>query len=248
MNYMRPATTHTVPNSNQKLLCFEITRILIAVSKNKLIVLFVIIFGILSFPIMLDSTRTTHLSKQMQHIRWRRRTPMVDSWPWERQQSVCPPHQAGDRLIAAAPHYEHVLVASSVVDQPANISNGLFSSTTWVSRYQKGETSPDLNDARDYVVFGWQWLQLDHIQTIYTSLQTDSHTNTSSLNFYRPDALHNAQPTVTKHWRQGDPIENNHRGSKNTNLRCQRHGTLGLKLGTYKTDVRYWWYTWLFAT
>jgi len=102
-------------------------------------------------------------------------------------------------LIAAAPHHEHVLVASSVVDQPANISNGLFSSTTWVSRYQKGETSPGLNDARDYVVFGWQWLQLDHIQTIYTSLQTDSHTNTSSLNFYRPDALHNAQPTVTKH-------------------------------------------------
>ena len=27
--------------------------------------------------------------------------------------------------------------------------NGLFSRTTWVSRYQKGKTSLDLNDARD---------------------------------------------------------------------------------------------------
>ena len=30
---------------------------------------------------------------------------------------------------------------------------------------------------------------LDHMQTICTSLQTDNHTNTPSLNFYRPDAL-----------------------------------------------------------
>jgi len=30
-------------------------------------------------------------------------------------------------------------------------------------------------------VWGWQWHQLDHMQT--TSLQTDNHTNTSSLNF-----------------------------------------------------------------
>jgi len=37
-----------------------------------------------------------------------------------------------------------------------------------------------------------------HMQTICTSLQTDSpnHTNTSSLNFYRPDALPDAQATV----------------------------------------------------
>jgi len=31
--------------------------------------------------------------------------------------------------------------------------------------------------------------QLDHVQTICTSLQTDNHTSTPSLNFYRPDAL-----------------------------------------------------------
>ena len=37
--------------------------------------------------------------------------------------------------------------------------NGLFSSTTWGSRYQKGKTSLDLNEARDYGVWGWQWHQ-----------------------------------------------------------------------------------------
>ena len=37
--------------------------------------------------------------------------------------------------------------------------------------------------------FGKQWHQLDHMQTICTSLQTDNHANTSSLNFYTLDAL-----------------------------------------------------------
>jgi len=36
-------------------------------------------------------------------------------------------------------------------------------------------------------------------EIICTSLQIDNHTNTSSLNFYRPDALPDAQPTVSKH-------------------------------------------------
>ena len=35
--------------------------------------------------------------------------------------------------------------------------------------------------------WGWQWHQLDHMQTICTLLQTDNHTNTSSLDFYMPD-------------------------------------------------------------
>ena len=48
---------------------------------------------------------------------------------------------------------------------------------------------------------GMQWHQLGHMQTICTSLQTDDHSNTSSLNFYRPDAFPDAQPTVSKHGR-----------------------------------------------
>jgi len=46
--------------------------------------------------------------------------------------------------------------------------------------------------------FEMQWHQLDHMQIICTSLQTDNHTNTPSLNIYRPDALPDAQPTVSK--------------------------------------------------
>ena len=39
--------------------------------------------------------------------------------------------------------------------------NGLFSRTTWVSRYQKGKTNLDFNEARDSE---WQWHQLGHMQ------------------------------------------------------------------------------------
>ena len=69
------------------------------------------------------------------------------------------------------------------------------------NRYQKGKTSLDLNEARDDGVFGRQLHQLDHMQTICTSLQTDNHISTSSLNFYRPDAVPDAQPAASEHWR-----------------------------------------------
>jgi len=45
-------------------------------------------------------------------------------------------------------------------------------------------------------MMGWQWHQLDHMQIICTSLQTDNVASTSSLNFYRPDALPDAEPTA----------------------------------------------------
>jgi len=48
-----------------------------------------------------------------------------------------------------------------------------------------------------------QWHQLDHMQVICTSLQTNNHASTSSLKFcYGPDAPSAAQPTVSKHRRQ----------------------------------------------
>jgi len=37
-----------------------------------------------------------------------------------------------------------------------------------------------------------QWHQLEHMQTICTSLQANNHTNTSTLDFYRLDALPDA--------------------------------------------------------
>jgi len=75
--------------------------------------------------------------------------------------------------------------------------NGLFSETTWVSRYQKGKTSLDLYEATDDGVLrcsGISWKQ-----TICTSLQTEKPINTSSLNFYSTYALPDTQPTVSKH-------------------------------------------------
>jgi len=49
-------------------------------------------------------------------------------------------------------------------------------------------------------MMGWQWHQLDHMQFTCTSLQTDNHASTSIAQFfYRPDALPDAQPTVSKH-------------------------------------------------
>ena len=55
--------------------------------------------------------------------------------------------------------------------------NGLFSRTTWVSRYQKGKTNLDFTGARDS-----EWHQLSHMQ-VCTSLQIDNHASTPPLCF-----------------------------------------------------------------
>jgi len=34
-------------------------------------------------------------------------------------------------------------------------------------------------------MIGWQWHQLDHIQIMCTSLETDNHASTSTLSFLR---------------------------------------------------------------
>ena len=52
-----------------------------------------------------------------------------------------------------------------------HLFNSLFSRTKWGKRWQGS---------------GTQWHQLDHMQTTCTSLQTVNHTNTSSVNVYRP--------------------------------------------------------------
>ena len=47
-------------------------------------------------------------------------------------------------------------------------------------------------------MMGWQWHQLDCMQIISTWLQTDNIASTLSVNFYRLDALIDAQPIVPK--------------------------------------------------
>jgi len=50
-------------------------------------------------------------------------------------------------------------------------------------------------------MMGWLWQQLDHMEIICTSLQTDNHASTSPFSFYRLDALPDAKPTMSKHRR-----------------------------------------------
>jgi len=51
-------------------------------------------------------------------------------------------------------------------------------------------------------MMGWQWHRLDNMQITCTSLQTDNHASTLSLDVYKPDALPDVQPTASKHRRQ----------------------------------------------
>ena len=76
-------------------------------------------------------------------------------------------------------------------------THGPFSGTTQVSQCQKGKTNLDFTEATDSER---QWHKLGHMQ-VCTLLQTDSHTSTPPLCFYRPDALCATQPTASKHWR-----------------------------------------------
>jgi len=73
--------------------------------------------------------------------------------------------------------------------------NGLFSKTTWVSRHQKGK--PFWISLKQETM-GWQWHQLDHMQIICTTLQTEPCQYPISQFFYGPNALPDAQPTVSK--------------------------------------------------
>ena len=69
----------------------------------------------------------------------------------------------------------------------------VFSRTTWVTRHQKDKPFWILLEQE---MVGWQWHQLDHVQIICTSLQTDNHSSTSPLSFYKLDALPAVQPTA----------------------------------------------------
>jgi len=74
--------------------------------------------------------------------------------------------------------------------------NGLFSRSAWVSWHRKGKTFWILLEQE---MMGWQWHQLDHMQIMCTSLQTDNHASTVPHHsvFYRSHALPVAQPPVS---------------------------------------------------
>jgi len=100
--------------------------------------------------------------------------------------------------------------------------NGLFSRTTWVSRYQKGKASLDLNEAKDDVVsecYGIIWTT--YKQSAPRSRQITTPAPHHSI-FYRPDALSDVQPTVSKHWRQQQTSTKTHTHVGSTECRLQR--------------------------
>jgi len=70
-----------------------------------------------------------------------------------------------------------------------------------VSQHQKGKPFWILLE-QEMMGWQWQWQQSDHMQITGTLLQTDNHTSTSPLSFYRPDVLPAAQPTASNHSRQ----------------------------------------------
>jgi len=77
--------------------------------------------------------------------------------------------------------------------------NGLFSTTTWVSRYQNGNTSLDLQEARDDGVVGCSGISWTICkQSAPHSRQITTPTPHYSI-IHRPDALPDAQPTGSKH-------------------------------------------------
>jgi len=69
-----------------------------------------------------------------------------------------------------------------------HLFKGLFSRTTWVSRHQNGKPFWILMKQE---MMGWQWHQLDHMQIICTSLQTENHASTSPLLLIESKLTHN---------------------------------------------------------
>ena len=100
--------------------------------------------------------------------------------------SNCPADTAS---ILTRIHQKMRQVISANTDGPCNTAShahthirltAFFSRKTRVSRHQKGKPFWILLKQE---MMGWQWYQLHHIQIIYTTLQTDNHASTSSLNF-----------------------------------------------------------------
>ena len=139
--------------------------------------------------------------------------------------------------------------------------NGVFFGTTCVSRYQKGKTNLGFCEARDDGFWdgsGISW-------TICTSLQTDNHTNTSSLNYLQAGCssrrrtnsvkalnanvlgLLTPTTTTTMSWRAGSP------SAVMVNARTldteagptlwlrDRAATFGLETRLYRTRPRLVW-------
>ena len=101
----------------------------------------------------------------------------------------------GPRPLYSSPRTASSCVELQLVNTRTHPLNSPLSRTTLVSRYQNGKTKLDFTKAKDSER---QWHQLGHTQ-VCTSLQTDNHTSTPPLSFYRPDAISATQSIALKH-------------------------------------------------
>ena len=79
-----------------------------------------------------------------------------------------------------------------------HLFNGLFFMTTWVSQYQKGKTSLDFNEAIDDGVWDAEASAGPYANNLHLAAVILPHQHLVTQ-FYRPDALPDTQPTVSKH-------------------------------------------------
>ena len=87
---------------------------------------------------------------------------------WTASRSSAPPTaSATSDTRASASSTDSAAPVSIALTTTLHLFSGLFSRTTWISRYQKGKTSLDLNEARGNGVLGWQWHQLDHANNLH---------------------------------------------------------------------------------
>ena len=82
--------------------------------------------------------------------------------------------------------------------------NGSISGTTQVSRYQKGKINLVFLLKQETV--SGSGISLAKCKSAPHSTQTDNYAGTTSLSFYRPDALPATQPTASKHRKAPDYI------------------------------------------
>jgi len=87
----------------------------------------------------------------------------------------------------------HITMSIIFPERERGPLNDLFSTTTWVSRHQEGQTNLDVNEARD------DGMAVASAGPYANHLQTKKHTPAPHhLFLYTPDAFCDAKPTASK--------------------------------------------------
>jgi len=110
----------------------------------------------------------------------------------------CARHAAIDQHMPAAPRTAARLAQQGLRNGTVSVRLTVSPMTTWMSRYQKGKTSLDLNEARDDGVWdgsgiSWTICKQSAPRSRQITTPTPHH-----LYFHRPDALYDANNNILK--------------------------------------------------